>query len=72
MAQHTKILTGSMMPLEYLLSVMRDPAAAPAVRLDAAKSAAPFCHPRLSSQQIEVRQPDCYEDMLRQLVQTRE
>ncbi len=36
-------------PLEYLLQVMRDPEAPLTARLDAAKSAAAFCHPRLSA-----------------------
>lgn len=35
-------------PLEYMLSVMRDDLAPPSVRLDAAKSAAPYMHPRLA------------------------
>lgn len=36
-------------PIEYLLSVMRDPEQQPMLRLDAAKSAAPYLHPRLAS-----------------------
>lgn len=36
-------------PLEYMLGVMRDEEQTDAVRLDAAKSAAPFVHPKLSS-----------------------
>lgn len=39
-------------PLEYMLTVMRDVASEPATRLDAAKSAAPYVHSKLSS--IEV------------------
>lgn len=35
-------------PLEYMLQVMRDVKADDARRLDAAKSAAPYMHPRLS------------------------
>lgn len=35
-------------PLEYMLGVMRDESGTPAMRLDAAKSAAPYVHPRLS------------------------
>jgi hypothetical protein len=35
-------------PLDYLLEIMRDEKADPVVRLDAAKSAAPYIHPRLS------------------------
>ncbi|WP_051952573.1 hypothetical protein [Methylocapsa aurea] len=36
-------------PLEYMLSVMRDIGAQPAVRLDAAKYCAPYVHPRLAA-----------------------
>lgn len=36
-------------PLNYLLRVMRDDRAERSVRLDAAKAAAPYCHPRLAA-----------------------
>lgn len=36
-------------PLEYLLGVMRNEETPAPVRLDAAKAAAPFIHPRLSA-----------------------
>ena len=39
-------------PLEYMLQVMRDPSNETSMRLDAAKSAAPYVHAKLSS--IEV------------------
>ena len=35
------------MPLDYLLGVMRDMNADEAKRIDAAKAAAPYCHPKL-------------------------
>lgn len=41
-------------PLSYLLSVMLDEENTPAVRMDAAKAAAPFVHPRLSSVEASV------------------
>jgi hypothetical protein len=34
------------LPLDYLLRVMRDEGAEEAKRIDAAKAAAPYCHPR--------------------------
>jgi hypothetical protein len=37
------------MPLDFLLRLMRDPLAPKAKRLEAAKAAAPFCHPKLSA-----------------------
>ena len=36
-------------PLEFLMSVFRDPAAPFDVRLEAAKAAAPYVHPKLAS-----------------------
>ena len=38
-----------MSPLEYLIMVMRDPSEEAGRRLDAAKAAAPFVHPRLAA-----------------------
>ena len=43
-------------PLEYILGVMRNEENALPVRLDAAKSAAPYIHPRLAA--IEHTGPD--------------
>ena len=43
------IAAAGITPLDYLLGVMRDVAQEPAVRLDAAKSAAPYVHPKLAS-----------------------
>ena len=40
---------GGMMPLDYLLSIMRDEANDLDTRKDAAKAAAPYCHARLAS-----------------------
>ena len=39
-----------MMPLDYLLWIMRDEDQEARSRLDAAKAAAPYCHARLSSE----------------------
>ena len=36
-------------PLDYLLSVLNNPASAPARKMYAAENAAPFVHPRLAS-----------------------
>ena len=38
---------GGVMPLDYLLQVMRDAGAEEARRIDAAKAAAPYVHPKL-------------------------
>lgn len=42
-------------PLEYMLKIMRDEGADEARRLDAAKSAAPYVHPRLSTMDAKVQ-----------------
>lgn len=36
-------------PLEYLLGILRNEKASEAVRMDAAKSAAPYVHPKLAN-----------------------
>ena len=48
-AKAAAIAETGLTPLDYMLQVMRDPLAEPARRLDAAKAAAPFVHPRLNS-----------------------
>ena len=48
------IAASGQVPLDYLLSVMRDPQADAQQRLDAAKAAAPYVHPRLSSVEAKV------------------
>ena len=40
---------GALMPLDYLLSIVRDESQDRPARVDAAKAAAPYCHARLSS-----------------------
>ena|SRR5271165_2226444 len=47
-----RALAGGMMPLDYMLFVMRDESREDNVRLDAAKAAAPYCHARLSSTEV--------------------
>src|SRR5262249_7670110 len=42
-----EITAGKLMPVDYLLQVMRDENEDPALRLDAARSVAPYLHPRL-------------------------
>ena len=48
----TKAMEGGMMPLDYLLGIMRDEDHDARSRLDAAKAAAPYCHARLSSTEL--------------------
>ena len=43
------IAASGLTPLDYMLSVLRDEAREPAIRLEAAKAAAAYVHPRLAS-----------------------
>lgn len=54
-------------PLEYLLSIMRDPRADEDKRIDCAKAAAPYIHPRLSSVEANVKASVSVGDMLDEL-----
>lgn len=50
-AKLADIQASGLTPLDYMLSVIRDETAERSVRLDAAKGAAPYVHPKLA--QIE-------------------
>ena len=54
-------------PLDHLLAVMRDETADPAKRLQAARDAAPYLHPRLASVQVNGDLTITHEDALTQL-----
>jgi hypothetical protein len=47
-----RAMEGGMMPLDYLLGIMRDENQDARWRLDAAKAAGPYCHARLSSTEL--------------------
>ena len=48
-----KIEESGLTPLDYMLQVMRDESTEPeSLRLDAAKSAAPYCHARLTAVEL--------------------
>lgn len=51
-----KAMERGIMPLDFLLEIMRDGSQEARSRLDAAKAAAPYCHARLSA--TEVSGPD--------------
>ena len=55
-AKAAEIAASGLTPLDFMLQKMRDEGADEAVRLDAAKSAAPYVHPRLAA--IEHTGPD--------------
>jgi len=48
-----KAVAEGLTPLEYLLSVVRDVGEDRATRIDAAKAAAPFIHPRLANETVK-------------------
>lgn len=47
------IKASGLVPLDYMLSVMRDDQQSPERRDDMAKAAAPYVHPRLSSAEVK-------------------
>lgn len=58
-------------PLEYMLSLLRDPEQSAAVRFEAAKSAAPYVHPKLSAIEHSGGLSMNHEDALDELDGTR-
>ncbi len=48
-ARVAELAASGEMPLDYLIRVMRNPKETADRRFDAAKAAAPYCHPRLTS-----------------------
>lgn len=48
-AKAAELAASGVLPLDFMLGVMRDPAKDFEVRLDAAKSAAPYVHPKLAA-----------------------
>lgn len=51
-AKAAEIAASGLTPLDYMLSVLRDEANDPIARLDAAKAAAPYVHPKLASTEL--------------------
>ena len=49
-----RVTRAGILPVDYLLSVMRDDAFSTAERLDAAKAAAPYLHHKLTTQSLSV------------------
>lgn len=48
-AREAAIAASGEVPLDYMLKVMRDEAQPTAVRLEMAKAAEPYCHPKLAA-----------------------
>lgn len=49
-----KAAEGGMLPIEYLLKVMRNSRQSVTVRMQAARDAAPYLHPRLATVDIDL------------------
>jgi hypothetical protein len=56
-----ELATSGMLPLDYMLSVMRDPIADPKLRLAMAASALPYCNARFKSVQPPPRKSEIPE-----------
>jgi hypothetical protein len=56
-------------PLAYLLRVMRDEHETPARRMDAAKTAAPFLHPKLATMDVQSAGLDRMGEALVELIE---
>jgi hypothetical protein len=62
-----KAAANGLLPLDYLLGVMRDEGIELAVRMEAAKAAAPFLHHRLQSTETKIEGLMTYEKALTEL-----
>jgi hypothetical protein len=62
-----RALAEGLTPLDYMLSILRDTNKEQAERFAAAKEAAPYLHPRLSSIEANVKATMSHEETLRRL-----
>jgi len=69
LARLAMVETGGLSPLTYLLRVMRDEGETPARRMDAAKTAAPFVHPKLATMDVQSAGLDRMGDALAELIE---
>ena len=56
---------GGLMPLDYLLSLLRDDSKSQELRIDVAKAAAPYLHARLASIEAKHDITDALADLLK-------
>ena len=66
-ARAAEIAAAGLTPLDFMLKVMRDENELPDVRLDAAKAAAPYVHPRLATIENTGTMTLRHEDVLAEL-----
>jgi len=62
-----KATASGLTPLEYMLSILRDEQASPDDRFEAAKSAAPYVHAKLSAVTMDANISMTHEDALNEL-----
>lgn len=53
-AKEAEIAASGLTPLDYMLSILRDVEKPYAERFDAAKNAAPYCHPKLAATTLDL------------------
>jgi hypothetical protein len=58
---------GDLMPLDFILDIMRDDSSPLSIRFEAAKAALPYCHPKLASIQDSGTDIISQEEALEQL-----
>jgi len=56
-------------PLQYMVDILRDESQTHAVRMDAAKTAAPYMHPRLATAEMQGHDPEWFGEALWALMQ---
>ena len=64
-AKAAEVEASGLTPLDYMLSILRDEGAEQAHRLDAAKAAAPYVHPRLSTVDVGNKDEKPFEQVIR-------
>lgn len=64
-AKAAEVEASGLTPLDFLLSILRDTAAEQNVRIDAAKAAAPYVHPRLATVDLGNRDDKPFEQVIR-------
>jgi hypothetical protein len=62
------IAASGLTPLDYMLGLLRDEAQDQEVRLDAAKSAAPYCHARLTNNTTNITATLTVEEVLKRVI----
>ena len=64
-----KASQSGLLPVDYMLGVMRDESLDTRLRIDAAKAAAPYVHQKLSAISVDLTTPDVtHEEWLESLV----